>query len=169
LATKTKAPKRTKPKTRTGDASRQAKPARGPALSRALAKKVRAFDPSTIGGAEVLDRFWTLIERRRSVNYLTTSHSARLIARGTQRVAKKLGEEVVELIIEAVGSDRSATISEAADVFYHLMVLLVDSGIQPTEVWQELYRREGVSDIVEKAFGTPGKKLLVGAGTTKLP
>ncbi|MDB5412950.1 MAG: phosphoribosyl-ATP diphosphatase, partial [Rubritepida sp.] len=119
--------------------------------------------------AEILDLFWSLIESRRSVDFMPTSHSARLIARGTQRVAKKLGEEVVELIIEALGNDRPAKIAEAADVFYHLMVLLVDAGIEPKDLWRELRQRESVSDIVGKAFGRPGRELRAAAGTTKLP
>ncbi|MDB5412800.1 MAG: phosphoribosyl-ATP diphosphatase [Rubritepida sp.] len=132
--------------------ARGTKSAREPGSKRPQTKKQRRSEPTPTTGAEILDRFWSLIETRRSVDFLPTSHSARLIARGTQRVAKKLGEEVVELIIEAIGGDRPAKISEAADVFYHLMVLLVDAGIEPKELWRELRRREGVSDVVSEAL-----------------
>ena len=79
------------------------------------------------------------------------SHSARLLSRGTAKVAQKFGEEAVECLIEAVAGNRDALIAESADVLYHLIVLWVSSGVDPTEVWAELVRREGVSGIAEKA------------------
>lgn len=120
------------------------------------------------GDSAVLDRLWDTIESRRASN-APNSHSARLIARGTPKVAQKLGEEAVELVIEAVARNRAATIAESADVFYHLMVLLVDAGIQPGEVWAELRRREGISGIVEKASRPRPKALMAIAQTSKLP
>lgn len=120
------------------------------------------------GDSAVLDRLWDTIESRRASNS-SNSHSARLIARGTPKVAQKLGEEAVELVIEAVARNRAATIAESADVFYHLMVLLVDAGIQPGEVWAELRRREGISGIVEKASRPRPKALMALAQTSKLP
>lgn len=121
------------------------------------------------GDAAVLDRLWATIESRRQAGDVATSHSARLIARGTPKVAQKLGEEAVELVIEAVARNRAATISESADVLYHLMLLLVDAGITPGEVWAELRRREGLSGIAEKASRPRPKALLAIAQTTKLP
>jgi phosphoribosyl-ATP pyrophosphohydrolase len=121
------------------------------------------------GDAAVLDRLYATIESRRGAGQVTTSHSARLLSRGTAKVAQKLGEEAVELVIEAVGRNRDATIAETADVLYHLMVLLVDAGITPAEVWGELRRREGMSGIVEKASRPRPKALLAIAQTTKLP
>ena len=121
------------------------------------------------GDAAVLDRLWATIEARRQSGDVAASHSARLIARGTPKVAQKLGEEAVELVIEAVARNRAATISESADVLYHLMLLLVDAGITPDEVWAELRRREGISGIAEKASRPRPKALLAIAQTTKLP
>lgn len=121
------------------------------------------------GDAAVLDRLWTTIESRRVAGDAVVSHSARLIARGTQKVAQKLGEEAVELVIEAVARNRPATIAESADVLYHLMLLLVDAGITPAEVWAELRRREGMSGIAEKASRPRPKALLAIAQTTKIP
>ncbi len=121
------------------------------------------------GDAAVLDRLWATIESRRMAGNAATSHSARLIARGTPKVAQKLGEEAVELVIEAVAGNRPAIISESADVLYHLMLLLVDAGITPGEVWAELRRREGISGIAEKASRPRPKALLAIAQTTKLP
>jgi phosphoribosyl-ATP pyrophosphohydrolase len=101
--------------------------------------------------ATVLDRLWATIESRRGGDP-ALSHSARLLSRGTAKVAQKFGEEAVECVIEAVrGEDRAGLIAESADVLYHLMVLWVDAGVRPEEVWAELARREGVSGIAEKA------------------
>lgn len=123
--------------------------------------------PRARGDVAVLGRLWDTVETRRVAGDSATSHSARLLKRGTPKVAQKLGEEAVELVIEAVSRNRDATVSEAADVVYHLLVLLVDAGIRPEEVWAELERREGISGIVEKAARP--KALIAAAQTTKLP
>lgn len=139
------------------------------AVLRAEAAHLKPLELPEDGDAAVLDRLWTTIEERRLTGNAAVSHSARLIARGTQKVAQKLGEEAVELVIEAVARNRPATISESADVLYHLMLLLVDAGITPGEVWAELRRREGISGIAEKASRPRPKALLAIAQTTKLP
>lgn len=139
------------------------------AVRRAEAAHLKPLQLPEDGDAAVLDRLWATIESRRLVGDAVMSHSARLIARGTQKVAQKLGEEAVELVIEAVARNRPATISESADVLYHLMLLLVDAGITPGEVWAELRRREGISGIAEKASRPRPKALLAIAQTTKLP
>ena len=139
------------------------------AILRAEAAHLKPLQLPKDGDAAVLDRLWATIEARRIAGDAATSHSARLIARGTQKVAQKLGEEAVELVIEAVARNRPATICESADVLYHLMLLLVDASIRPEEVWAELRRREGISGIVEKASRPRPKALLAIAQTTKLP
>lgn len=93
------------------------------------------------------------------------SHSARLLSRGTAKVAQKFGEEAVECLIEAVAGNHGAVVAESADVLYHLVVLWVASGISPDEVWQELKRREGISGIAEKASRPVAFRL----ETTKIP
>jgi phosphoribosyl-ATP pyrophosphohydrolase len=138
------------------------------AVLRAETAHLAPLDFSPGGDATVLDRLWNTIEARRVAN-ASDSHSARLLSRGTPKVAQKLGEEAVELVIEAVARNRAATIAESADVLYHLMVLLVDAGIQTGEVWAELRRREGISGIVEKASRPRPKALLAMAQTSKLP
>jgi len=135
----------------------------------AEAAHLARYAPPEEGDARVLDRLWTTIEARRQSGDTTLSHSARLLARGTNKVAQKLGEEAVELVIEAVAHNNAAIVSESADVLYHLMVLLVDAGIRPEEIWAELRRREGISGIVEKASRPRPKALLALAQTTKLP
>lgn len=117
--------------------------------------------------AGILDALWTTVESRRVAGDVTQSHSARLLARGTPKVAQKLGEEAVECVIEATLGHHRGTILESADLLYHLIVLWVDAGIQPAEVWSELARRQGISGIAEKASRPQG--LIRSAGTRKLP
>lgn len=114
----------------------------------------------------VLDRLYAVVMSRRAADP-AISHSARLLARGTAKVAQKFGEEAVECLIEAVGGDRAALIAESADVLYHILVLWVSSGVRPEEVWTELQRREGVSGIAEKA--SRNLPLAFGLQTTKIP
>jgi phosphoribosyl-ATP pyrophosphohydrolase len=115
----------------------------------------------------VLDSLWETVEQRRLEGDVVNSHSARLLARGTAKVAQKLGEEAVECVIEATIGNRQAVILESADLLYHLLVVWVDAGIRPEEVWAELARRQGISGVAEKA-GRP-KGLVRASGTTKLP
>jgi len=105
-----------------------------------------------------------VVMQRRNANP-DLSHSARLLSRGTAKVAQKFGEEAVECLIEAVAGNRAALIGESADVLYHLIVLWVAGGIEPVDVWAELERREGVSGIVEKA-SRPSASVV---GTRKIP
>ncbi len=122
--------------------------------------------PASVGTTpEVLDRLWTVVLDRRNSDP-ALSHSARLLSRGTAKVAQKFGEEAVECLIEAVAGNQQALICESADVLYHLLVLWVSAGVHPSEVWAELERREGVSGIAEKAAR---RALLPGPVTRKIP
>ena len=73
------------------------------------------------------------------------SYTAQLFAQGTPKIARKVGEEAVELVIEAVRRDHARTVAESADLLYHLLVLWADAGVTADEVWAELERREGTS------------------------
>jgi len=115
--------------------------------------------------AVVLDRLFAVIESRRAADP-NVSHSARLLSRGTAKVAQKFGEEAVECLIEAVAGNRDALIAESADVLYHLLVLWVASGVDADQVWAELSRREGISGLAEKAARA---KTLDRVGTSKIP
>jgi phosphoribosyl-ATP pyrophosphohydrolase len=132
-------------------------------LKRAM--KVRV---SAESGAGVLDRLWAVVMNRRDADP-AVSHSARLLSRGTAKVAQKFGEEAVECLIEAVRGDRDAVIAESADVLYHLMVVWVSTGVAPEEVWAELMRREGVSGIAEKASRAQTSLVARVLKTTKIP
>lgn len=80
-----------------------------------------------------------------------TSHTAKLLKKGPKRIAKKVGEEAVEVAIAAVAQPRKNQISESADLLFHLLVLWRSLGITPQEVMEELQRREAISGIAEKA------------------
>jgi phosphoribosyl-ATP pyrophosphohydrolase len=118
--------------------------------------------------AEVLDRLWSVVMSRRDADP-AVSHSARLLARGTPKVAQKFGEEAVECLIEAVAGNRDAVVAESADVLYHLIVLWVAAGVMPEDVWAELRRREGISGIAEKASRAKDLPVAFGLRTTKIP
>ena len=135
----------------------------------AEAAPVRPLPPLAIGpAASVLDRLWSVVMGRREADP-AVSHSARLLSRGTAKVAQKFGEESVECLIEAVAGNRDAVVAESADVLYHLIVLWVASGIRPAEVWDELKRREGISGIAEKAARARNLPVAFGLDTTKIP
>ncbi len=80
-----------------------------------------------------------------------SSWTAKLLAKGPEKCAEKFGEEAVEAIIEAVKGDRARLTSEAADVLYHLLVMLAARDVTLADVLAELDRREGTSGIAEKA------------------
>lgn len=80
-----------------------------------------------------------------------TSWTARLLARGPAKCAAKFGEEAFEVALAAMEDDRDHLIAEAADVLFHLLVMLESRGVTLAEVEAELARREGTSGIAEKA------------------
>jgi phosphoribosyl-ATP pyrophosphohydrolase len=138
------------------------RPAGGKSKKNSRVAKVAV--PAVLSDAVVLDRLFTVIESRRDSDP-TVSHSARLLSRGPAKVAQKFGEEAVECLIEAVGGHRLALVAESADVLYHLLVMWVDAGLRPEQIWAELSRREGVSGIAEKA----ARPSPIGFETTKIP
>ncbi len=83
------------------------------------------------------------------------SHTAKLLKKGPPRIAKKLGEEAVEVAIAAVLQQKEETIAESADLLFHLLVLWQSMGILPADVMAELARREAQSGIAEKASRPP--------------
>lgn len=83
-----------------------------------------------------------------------SSYVAKLHARGVPVIARKLGEEAVEALVAALAEDRQELVGEAADVLFHLMVLLSAKDVSLGEVLAELDRREGVSGLDEKASRT---------------
>jgi len=80
-----------------------------------------------------------------------SSWTAKLLAKGPEKCAEKFGEEAIEAIIEAVKGDRAKLVCEAADVLFHLLVMLAARDVTLAEVEAELARRAGTSGIAEKA------------------
>lgn len=80
-----------------------------------------------------------------------SSWTAKLLSKGPEKCAEKFGEEAIEAIIEAVKGDNARLTSEAADVLYHLLVMLTARGISLSDVMEELAGRQGTSGITEKA------------------
>lgn len=99
---------------------------------------------------DILDRLEATIHARRAAPS-DGSYTAQLFARGRGRIAQKLGEEAVETVIAALGDDPARIVPEAADLLYHLLVLLADAGLTLEQVRSELARREGVGGLAEKA------------------
>ncbi len=98
----------------------------------------------------VLDRLYAVINSRKGADP-DTSYTARLFSRGRQQIAKKLGEEAVEALIEGIRGDKPKLVGESADMLYHLLTLWASLNVKPQAIWTELARREGLSGIAEKA------------------
>lgn len=99
---------------------------------------------------DTLSRLEVTIAARRDADP-ETSYVAKLNARGVGKIAQKLGEEATETVIAALTQDREELIGEAADLMFHLLVLLGAKGVPLADVLAELDRREGLSGIAEKA------------------
>ena len=120
------------------------------------AKKARKKRQNGLADTDrhVLDRLYLVIDSRKGADP-DTSYTARLFSRGRQQIAKKLGEEAVEALIEGIRGDRAKLVVESADMLYHLLTLWAASDVKPRAVWAELARREGISGIAEKAARKP--------------
>ncbi len=98
----------------------------------------------------VLERLAATIEARRNADP-DQSWTARLLSQGPEKAAEKFGEEAVEAIVAAAKGDKDALTAEAADVLYHLLVMLAAGGVALTDVMAVLEQRTGQSGITEKA------------------
>ncbi len=87
----------------------------------------------------------------------TRSRTARLLRQGRAKMGKKLAEEAVEVVIDAVNGSREAVIKESADLIYNLTVLWVASDVSPKDVWKEMDRRERLFGIAEKLPKEPSE------------
>jgi phosphoribosyl-ATP pyrophosphohydrolase len=97
----------------------------------------------------VLARLWQTILSRRGGDP-EQSYTARLFARGPEKIAQKFGEEAVEAVIEGVRGDRNRLVGESADLLYHLLVMWAQTGVEPDMVAAELASREARSGLSEK-------------------
>jgi phosphoribosyl-ATP pyrophosphohydrolase len=97
-----------------------------------------------------IERLEAVIKARKGADP-SSSYVASLFAKGTAKIAQKVGEEATETIIAALHEGPEKLTSEAADLLFHLSILLADAGLGLDDVLRELERREGVSGIEEKA------------------
>lgn len=97
-----------------------------------------------------LDALDALIRSRKDCDP-ASSYTAQLFAKGRAKIAQKVGEEAVETVIAAMDNDAKSLTAEAADLIYHLLVLLADAGLSLDDVRAELARRTGQSGLAEKA------------------
>lgn len=98
---------------------------------------------------DILQAVYQVI-RERKANQSEQSYTASLMAKGIDKILKKLGEEATELVIAGKGGSRDEIVYETADLFFHTLVLLGYYDIDPDEVYTELRRRFGISGIAEK-------------------
>lgn len=99
--------------------------------------------------SDSLDRLYVAVLAAKTTD-APDSRTARLLHAGRAKMAKKLAEEAVEVLLEAVGNDRDAVIRESADLLYHLVVLWTACGVLPNDVWNEMERRERLFGLAEK-------------------
>ncbi len=106
--------------------------------------------------SEILTELAAVLEARKTADP-TSSYVAGLYSKGMDAVLKKIGEEATELVIAAKSGDGHQVVHETADLWFHTLVLLAQSGLKPDDVLLELKRRFGLSGLEEKAKrGKPG-------------
>src|SRR5919201_3621682 len=99
--------------------------------------------------SDSLERLYQAVLAARDLDP-ATSRTAKLFQRGPSKMAKKLAEEAIEVVIDAVNGDSDAVIRESADLLYNLTVLWASAGVRPEDVWREMQRREHLLGIAEK-------------------
>ena len=99
--------------------------------------------------ADSLDRLYEQVIAAKTADP-AVSRTARLLRSGRAKMAKNLAEEAVEVVIDAMNGDREAVVRESADLLYNLVVLWAEAEVRPSEVWDEMLRRERMMGIAEK-------------------
>ena len=109
--------------------------------------------------SDSLERLYQAVIAARDLDP-ATSRTARLFQRGPAKMAKKLAEEAIEVVIDAVNGKTDAVVRESADLLYNLTVLWAAAGVKPEDVWREMERRElmlGIAEKLPKATRKPPK------------
>lgn len=99
--------------------------------------------------SDSVDRLYDAVQAARTADP-ATSRTARLLRAGRGKVTKKLAEEAIEVVIDAMHGNSDAVARESADLLYNLVVVWVASGVHPKDVWAEMQRREQLLGIAEK-------------------
>ena len=113
-----------------------------------MGKNKKKADPVLDG--RILDHLFAVVDSRRDADP-EESYTARLMQRGLPQVAKKVGEEAVEALIEGLMERKGKLAAESADLLYHLTVLWAMAGVTPEEVWEALAERQGKSGLDPEA------------------
>jgi phosphoribosyl-ATP pyrophosphohydrolase len=106
-------------------------------------------DPTKPAAAEILDDLFRIIESRRGDDP-KESYTAKLMARGLDKMCEKVGEEAFEVVVAALRQGPGRVAEESADLLYHLLVLWAETGVEPKDVWAALEERRGTSGLKEK-------------------
>lgn len=114
------------------------------------AKAINDITLSTGDAQHASDKLYNIVASRRGADP-STSWTAKLFSKGRSKIAQKVGEEAVEVVIDAIANDRERVVKESADLLYHLNVLWADMSIAPDDVWSELESRQNKSGLEEKA------------------
>lgn len=115
--------------------------------------------------SDSLERLYRAVIAARTLDP-ATSRTAKLFQHGPSKMAKKLAEEAIEVVIDAVSGKQDAVIRESADLLYNLTVLWAAAGISPQDVWDEMDRRERAQGIAEKL---PKQKAALKTSPTGIP
>jgi phosphoribosyl-ATP pyrophosphohydrolase len=102
---------------------------------------------------EIIQRLFDTVSARKQASP-DTSYVAGLFAKGSKKIAQKVGEEATETVLASAGGDKKEIVAESADLLFHLLVLWAAHGVTPQDVMNELERREGISGIDEKKSRT---------------
>ena len=117
--------------------------------------------------SDSLGRLYEQVELAKSADP-AVSRTAKLLRSGRSKMAKKLAEEAIEVVIDAMNGERDAVVRESADLLYNLVVLWLDAGIQPQDVWDEMARRERLFGLAEKLPKKVRAKLPEGGARRKV-
>jgi phosphoribosyl-ATP pyrophosphohydrolase len=118
--------------------------------------------------SDSLDRLYQAVIAAKDLDP-EVSRTARLFQRGPAKMAKKLAEEAIEVVIDAVNGNPEAVVRESADLLYNLTVLWAAAGVRPDDVWREMERREDLLGIAEKLPKSAVKMSKVAAGRMRRP
>jgi len=113
--------------------------------------------------ADSLERLYTQVIAAKTADP-AVSRTAKLLRAGRSKMAKKLAEEAIEVVIDAMNGEREPVIRESADLLYNLVVLWAAAGVRPNDVWDEMSRRERLFGLAEKV----PKKLVETNGRRKV-
>ncbi|MES2029006.1 MAG: phosphoribosyl-ATP diphosphatase [Pseudomonadota bacterium] len=118
--------------------------------------------------SDSLDRLYQAVIAAKDLDP-SVSRTARLYQQGPEKMAKKLAEEAIEVVIDAINRKPDAVIRESADLLYNLTVLWAAAGVRPEQVWAEMSRREDMLGIAEKLPKPPKRPKSIEQNAARRP